>query len=153
MRYINYKLQNGTSDYLNVQLLDESDCFKILQVIRSAEWQKLIPVPFNESFAERIGSANRLFREILSLHDFIEHSVFLEIYNALEIELSFDVFVNRTFELIDFFRSCGDQYLRVVSGRCAVCYAHSDSLGFLLIGDQSWKLHQFPFSLQGQQIH
>lgn len=152
VRYINYKLHNGTSDYLNVQLLDERDCFKILQVIRSAEWQKLIPVPFNESFAERIGSANRLFREILSLHDFIEHSVFLDIYNALEIELSFDVFVNRTFELIDFFRSCGDQYLRIVSARCAVCYAHSDSLGFLLIGNQSWNYTSFLFHYKDNKL-
>ena len=152
VRYINYKLQNGTSDFLNVQLLDERDCFKILQVIRSAEWSKLIPIDYNETFATHIGPANILFREIFSLKDFIEHHVFLEIYKVLEIEMALDVFVDRTFELIDFFRSCGDQFLRVVSARCAVCYAQSDSLGFLLIGNHSWNYTTFLFHFRDNKL-
>ena len=152
VRYVNYKLQNGTSDYLNVQLLAERDCFKILHVIRTAEWKGIIPSAFDEHFAGRIGLASKLFRDILSLNDFIEHHVFVEIFSALEIELPFDIFINRTFELIDFFRSCGDQFLRIVPAQCAVCYAQSDALGYLLIGNQSWNYTSFLFHFKKNKL-
>lgn len=152
VRYINYKLRNGTSNYMNVQLLDEGDCFKMLQVIRTADWNKLIPIEYNETFANQISPANILFREITSLQDFIEHYVFLEMYRMLEIEMALDVFVDRTFEMIDFFRSCGDQFLRIVSARCAVCYAQSNALGFLLIGNQSWNYTSFLFHFDDKKL-
>lgn len=152
IRYINLKMQNGSSDYLNVQLLDDRDCFKILKIIRAANWQTLIPVAFNETFANQIGPAKILFDKIFSLSDFIDSGVFVSLYEALKIEMSLDIFINRTFEMIDFFRSCGDQFLRVISARCAVCYAHSNSLGFLLIGNQSWNYTSFLFHYKDSKL-
>ncbi len=152
VRYINYKMKNGHSSYLNLQLLAEKDCFAILQILNKTDWKRLIPVSYNDEFAQQIRPAHHYFNQFLSLKSMIEQSVIVELYNNLEIEMPIGTFVDRTFELIDFFTSCGDQFLRVVPAQCAVCYANSNSPGFLMIGNRSWNYTSFIFHFRNNRL-
>ncbi|MEN9333970.1 MAG: hypothetical protein RLY35_1150 [Bacteroidota bacterium] len=151
-RYINYKSNNGHSPHFNVQLLSVQDCFKSVQIVQSADWQKLIPNEWTQDLEERIQPAKKWFKAIMDLRESIEWNVFEETLGALSIEMPRDVFVSRTFQLIDFFQNCGDQFLRLVPAQCAVCYAQSDALGFLLIGNQSWNYCSFLFHFKGNKL-
>jgi len=147
-RYINYKFNNGNSPHFNLQLLSVQDCFKSVHILHAADWPKLIPNIWNDDLEERIRPAKKWFKALMDLNESLEWNGFEETLDALSIEMPRDLFVGRTYQMIDFFQNCGDQFLRIVPAKCAVCYAQSDALGFLLIGNQSWNYASFLFHFE-----
>lgn len=151
-RYINYKFNKGNSPHFNLQLLSVQDCFKSVQILQTTDWTKLIPYSWNDELEERILPAKKWFKAMMDLNESLEWSGFEETLGALLIEMPRDVFVARTYQMIDFFQNCGDQFLRIVPAQCAVCYAQSDALGFLLIGNHSWNYSSFLFHFKNNKL-
>jgi hypothetical protein len=151
-RYINFKCNNGFSHHLNIQLLSVQDCFKIQTVIKAAEWEKLIPIEALSPKAASFGVLDTLLKRIIQLPNYIEPNYFEYLYEELALDISCPEFINKTLEMIDYFRNCGDEFLRIVPAQCAVCFAHTGAKGYLFIGNRSWNYTGFVFHYNNENV-